>query len=268
MSNENDNPGALPEDFVDEGGSQGETDPPVVETVPEVLESTPTPESGVQTEFQHALLQGKSSAEIDSLVATLEAATKEQGRELSRLHAEQSAPVIDTTPAEVPSQEEYFANPGQVIRNEVQSALREAIDPFKRDLAKSNERDVWATVAAGKADFDIARPLIEVYLQKNPGIPVTVESVTTLYYTAKGYMAENGGAMGAAVVPTTPASPPAAPPQHAASSHPIPQAAKKAAARQLTENERRLARENGYTDEQYLAWLDLTEDEILTAEIK
>jgi len=270
MSNENENPGDLPEDFVEGGDSPVVTDPPVETPPVEDLESTPTEVSGVQTEFQHALLQGKSSAEIDRIVAIQEAAIKEQGQELSRLHTVQSTPAIETPPAEVPSQEEYFANPGQVIRNEVQSALRDAIDPFKRDLAKSNEREVWGQVAASRPDFDTVKPLIDVYLQKNPQIPVTVESITTLYYTAKGYMAENGvtGAPVTAVVPTVPATPPAAPPQHAASSHPIPQSSQEPKTRQLTENERRLARENGYTDAQYLAWLDITEDEVLTAEIK
>lgn len=269
MSKKKGNPGALPEDFVGEAGSVEETVMPVEETPVEDLSDTPIVEPGAQTEFKHALLQGKRPEDIDKLVASLEAATIEQGKELNRMHSELNTPQIDSAPVPPPSQEEYFNNPGQVIRNEVQAALKEAIDPFKRDLAKSTERDIWAKVAAVHPDFAIAKPLIEVYLQKNPGIPVTEESITTLYYTAKGYLAENGGGVGAgtAVAPTRSASPPSAPPQHAASSHPIPQAAKKAPLRPLTENERRIARERGFTDEKYLQWLDLTEDEVLTVEM-
>lgn len=272
MSNGKGKPGELPVDFVNEADLGDGIEAPVgtpVEgsNVTPIVEPSVDPE--VQTEFKHALLQGKKPEDIDRLVASLEAATIEQGKELNRMHSELTAPAIDSAPAEVPSQEEYFNNPGQVIRNEVQAALREAIDPFKKDLAKSTERDIWAKVAAAHpTDFEIARPLIQVYLQKNPGIPVTEESITTLYYTAKGYMQENGvtGA-GTSVAPTRNATPPPAPPQHAASSHPIPQANKVASTRALTENERRIARERGFTDEKYLAWLDLTEDEVLTAEM-
>jgi hypothetical protein len=199
----------------------------------------------------------------------LEAATKEQGRELSRLHAEQSAaPLVPETPPELPTQEEYFNNPAQVIRSEVQRELRAAIEPFKQDLAATTAKSVWADVAATLPGFNECKPLIEVYLQKNPNIPVTHESLTTLYYTARGYLAENGGvSTGTSVAPATPQTPPPAPPQHAASSHPIPQSKTESPARPLTENERRVAREKGWTDEQYLKWLALSEDEVLTAEI-
>jgi hypothetical protein len=262
MSNkEQQNLGELPEDFVDEADSQGE----VTLQVEEDSESIPiqAQDEGVQTEFRHVLLQGKRPEEIDRIVASLEAATREQGRELSRLTAQQNQ-LVDPTPPPPPSQEEYFNNPGQAIRNEVQLALRDAIEPFKRDLAASNARSVWDTVAARHPDFEVTRPLIEVYLQKNPNIPVTEESLSTLYYTAKGYMAENAPV---AARPSSSSAPSPAPPQHAASSHPIPQQKKKTATRQLTENERRLARERGFSDAQYLQWLELSEDEVLTAEV-
>jgi hypothetical protein len=264
-------PGNLPEDFVGEEGSKGETEVPPGTVVVEDLEGTPTEVSteGTQTEFTHALLQGKKGPEIDRVVSMLEAAVQEQGKELSRLHSEQSAAPLIPEPAELPSQEDYFNNPGQVIRDVVQKELRAAIEPFKQDLAKSTERDVWATVATQIPDFADHKPLIEVFLQKNPNIPVTVESLTTLYYTAKGYVAANQGSTGMAVTPTVdPATPPPAPPQHAASSHPIPQAEQQNKKRRpLTENEKLIARSKGWSDEKYLSWLELTEDEVLTAEI-
>ena len=115
-------------------------------------------------------------------------------------------------------------------------------------------------------DFDKYRPHVETMLQ-NMGVgptQVTPDLLESLYYGAKGYIATHeANVASTAAPPTSTQRPP--PPQHRPSSAPLPRS-KSTELRELTEDERRLAREFGLSHKEYLEWGAKDEGDVANAE--
>lgn len=239
-------------------------------------EGTPSPSSpteGAQTpfEFKHPRLQGKSPEEIEKVFGLLEHTVRDQGQQLSTLHETKppsGEPDVRPKPQDV-SDEEFWKNPTGSIKSMMQEMLTEAIDPFKKDLARGAEADVIATMKSqpGFEDFEDYLPVVRELARKQNVDLTDMNAVRALYFMAVG--ASQKGMLGSpasnppdANTPTgaPPVNqgnpPPPAPPQHPASPQPLPNPADKKDIRPLTESERRLAREYGMSEEDYLKWQD------------
>ena len=241
-------------------------------------EAQPTPE--VQPEghqFTNPRLAGRSPAEVEGLYGLAEQTVRQQGQQISDLTKRMNQ--VEATPAKTEekiSSNEFFADPGAAI----ETLLEKQIAPLRAEVAEGVK---IATAPAARdglrrefPDWDQVEPYVDHLLQQqdfpdptHPGL------LKTLYYTAKGLMVSQGiDVSHANLTPNTPqnvvpgqAPPGMAPPQHRASTPPAPPRTpgETTPARQLTELEKRLAREWKMSDEEYLYWQDLDERDVPTS---
>ncbi len=228
--------------------------------------------------YTNPRLAGRSPAEVEGLYGLAEETVRQQGQQISDLTRRMQQ--VEATPPKTEekiSSSEFFAEPAAAIEN----LLEKQIKPLREEVAEAKR---LATAPAAREglrrefpDWDQVEPYVDHLLQQqdfpdptNPGL------LKTLYYTAKGLMVSSGVDIGspAAQPPHAPqgvvpgqAPPGMAPPQHRASTPPPPPRTpgETAPARQLTELEKRLAREWKMSDEEYLYWQDLDERDVPTS---
>lgn len=252
--------------------------------------SEPNPAaSGVTTEplptayeYTHPMLKGRSPEEVERIFRLTEQTVREQGGRLTKADAElrkHSEPAPPTTPvASAASAQEFFAEPVKHIQDELArqiAPLREEIATARRELSAPNVRDKLRTEYS---DWEQVEPYVDYLLsqQEFPN-PHDEGLLKMLYLTGKGLMVQQGISVESGLPPTTPTTAPPTPastppvvipPQHPASTPPAPPPAPSAVAtiRELTESEKRLAREQKLTPEQFIKWQEMDMDEVAVAD--
>ena len=221
-------------------------------------------EFGVQTGFSLSTLKDKSNPEVEAYVSLLEGTVREQNAALN-------VPPPAQAPAPVTERTDFYDDPRQAIREEV----GEMIAPFVADLRESRaDRARETMVGEFGAEWTQMEPIVDNLISQGRRAGMTINDhdpamLRTLFYTAKGYQSHVGTGMAPAqpaaeAIPTPAAAPMI--PQHRPSAAPLPAAGGKPALRELTENERRLAREWKMTPEEYIELQDAEADEFLDEE--
>lgn len=274
------NPPEGGENGQDQGQTQGGQTTPDGDQGTEATGGAPPPDSGVQSPFSHASLRGRSPEDVERYVSLLENTVREQGTALNR-NATPPATQQQAPPEAEVSDEQYWQNPTGVLRRMIDESLK----PFREDLTQTRAVSVVEQLRNELPDYDRYAPLIDNMLTQQG---ITDRSNPNLlkftYFAIRGQEATMGGGTntpapsnqnqqtamnGSQSQPQQGAnSPPPAPPQHRPSNSPLPQQrGGQTQKRQLTESEKRIAREMGQTDEQYLAWLEVPADEVVSSKI-
>lgn len=218
----------------------------------------------VAQRFNHPHLQGKSVAEIEALFNLMQQTVQGQTRRINEL-ASSPPPAMQQTYEEPKG--DFFDDPIAHMRRELQAAVAPINEEINNIKAQSIVNRAWEQASMKFTDFDTVRPHIETMLSNMNVAPrdVTPDLIESLYYGAKGYIATHHKQEEQPTRQTSAQRPP--PPQHRPSSSPLPRSAQ-AQPRQLTEDERRLAREFGMTPEQWIAWGEKDESDVANAEAK
>lgn len=211
---------------------------PVVETPP-----TPTP--------------APTPEPTNNLLSAYSAVLGEKDREIARLRAEAEARNNQPAPTLSPEEQskKFFETPLDLIRSEIHAAIKplnEFAAQTKREQEYANLKSQmrqdprFSQLSAIEVDFDL--------MMKNA--PLDPNTMIGAYYAVLGMAHANGKL--AAPAPTTPPAPaaPVTTPAHLRPSAGNVAAPTKPQRRQLTENEKRLARAAGMTDDQYLDELE------------
>ena len=254
------------------------------------LKSTPTGSQEVEGEgesqspFKDTRLVGKSEAEIADKILLLETVVKEQGSRLNDAHRrgnEQVGPGPgegEKVKEEVIEPADYYKDPVSVTERIVQKAIKEqmteSIKPFMEDLRMNRSASAWDNVGHLPRVNDL-RPAIELYLQRSGIVEVDAEAIEGAYDIIRGKMARGAiafpgidfsvveGGEGEGEMKTGHRT---APPQHSPSSQPLKTEKAQVKTRELTESEALLARAQGMTNDEYVAWQDLDESHVLLEE--
>jgi hypothetical protein len=201
---------------------------------------------------------------------------REQGRELSKLTRQidemRTAPPRPQLPPKSVEDEakEYFTSPRTVIREELKETVKPLVD-FVSSFRQENEYEKIKNRLRADPQFKRVLEIGEAYIdQSMQGQPVSEDAVRAVALSVAG-AAALGMLPGASITETQPKPKqqggnvnippnirPSAPPQS-----PEP----KQTVRELTENERRLARENKMSPEEYLAWLEADSIDVATSDI-
>lgn len=209
---------------------------------------------GTQSPFKHPSLKGKTPDEIEAYIISAEAAIKEQGRRLNDL---------ENRPREVPAKSEkkdpdpaeYFKDPSAHTRQIIREEMSEIIKPFERDLALSRVQSAWMEVAEEFDDLDTYKPYIRELLKAQGIETPNAADIRANYYTAVGYVErtarKNNSPPNREAANNRPPNNPQLP-----ASQPNIQQPGKPKVRKLDESERRYARMNKMTDEEYIKYLE------------
>lgn len=146
--------------------------------------------------------------------------------------------------------------------------------PIRSEIASMKAGDTaaeaWKETAAMFPDFELWRPYIDRLIQMQGITEITSGTLQSLYYTAKGYASSQGiDVTGGQPTPAAPvqggnvAPNRTPPPQNRPSSAPLPNQQKPAQVRELTENERRLAREWKMSPAEYIAMQELDDEDVV-----
>jgi hypothetical protein len=218
-----------------------------------------------------------TAEEMQNYINTLTTTVREQGRTLNDLASRAEGVNPGTRPNEAqggpPARDatdaEFWKSPTTVLRQE----MERLIEPFRRDLAQTQQLTAIDRLRTEFASYGELEPMIDSLMTRS-GQPRTYENLRATYFMVKGYLAEQGvtspvaGDAGAGGGGGGANPPSGAPPQHRPSSAPLPTGEQPGVKkRALTEHERRIARISGYTDEQYLALIELDEEEVATTKI-
>ena len=220
-----------------------------------------------QTGFQLASLSRlKSNNEVERYVATLEGAVKEQGARLTA--AETTRPVVPVPVEPEGERKGFWDGPEDYLKRDREILLgemREMVSPFHSDLSASKETRARIQIRSEFGEeWDRYEPVVNGLLAEGQaqglGVdPTNTQMLRTLFYTAKGYMAAEG--------PKAETPKPSIP-QHRPSGAPLPdETGGKPVLRELTENERRLAKEAHMTHEEYLHWQTMDEGDVIETEL-
>lgn len=253
------------------------------QATPDGGQGTPPTDSGAQSPFSHASLRGRSPEDVERYVSLLENTVREQGTALNRSAAPAPQQQAQTADADI-SDDQYWQNPTGVLRRMIDDSLK----PFREDLQQNRALTAMEQLRKELPDFQRYEPIIDSMLTQQG---ITDRSNPNLlkftYYAIRGQEATMGGGQTPPPANNPPAQqnnmnwpqanqtpqnqgnqPPPAPPQHRPSNSPLPpQQGNAPRTRQLTESERRIAREMGQTDEQYLQWLEVPSDQVATSNV-
>jgi hypothetical protein len=208
--------------------------------------------------FQHPLLRGKSPEEIERIFETQQRALDDVTREANELHSRVNTQPTAPTPVEQeeadPYGDDFLAPRFQVLERRVTKSLESMIAPLKEATASREGGSIRERLRNQYPKFQILEPHIDRLIREQGDNPATASEgqLRMLYHTALGVAMENGinldpgEAPTPTRTPTTPPSqegrPPVSIPQHRPSGAPLPKPTQPAK-RELTENEKRLARE-------------------------
>lgn len=244
--------------------SDGGENVPAAVAEPEVPDQQITPEQApVAPRFSHPHLQGKTEAEIESLFNLMQSTVQSQNTRINELSR---TPAVnpEMSHAQPEPKGDFFDDPLAHMRREMAAAVAPINQEIANLKAQTLVNSAWESVAMKFGDFDKYRAHVETMLQ-NMGVgpaQVTPDLLESLYYGAKGYIQTHEASL-ETPAPTSNQRPP--PPQHRPSAAPLPRSAGDQL-RELTEDERRLAREFGLSHKEYLEWGAKDEGDVANAE--
>jgi hypothetical protein len=254
---------------------QLETPPGDSESSSPPIQPTPTP-------------QASPTDNRDRYVSVLEETLREQNRIIQGLQNQSTAP----TPAPAPSAEDlktqFYNDPVNTTRSIVEEALNRTIaplndfvrglriegSPYDRLMSKFRADARFAPVLqdphvlAAVERIMGAAELNEVNMQSAIVHAMGLKSMGLLGTIVEAPAGTPAPTPAPAPAAPTPTPSTVLPPHVRPSAAPTPAGANggQPRARQLTETEKRLARENRMTDEQYLKWLETPADEVAVAD--
>lgn len=221
---------------------------------------------------------GLSDAEKDKMLTFYMGAAKAQeGRlnELATQVADLRKPAEPVKPNIVQENKDFYDNPVTTLRREIDAAIAPLRD-FVSKVGTQTEYDKikmeLRTDPRLKEIFDRGEVHIDGLINKANagGKTVTKDQVLAAVASVKGAMElgwlDGGPAPTPAPVPAAPPAPaggPVIPPHLRPSSPPAPAPGAPAKGRDLTEEERRLARESKMSDEEYLLALNMPADQVV-----
>lgn len=230
-----------------------------------------TPGSGREFEFSNPNLQGKSPQEIEAIVNLYENTIQSQSSRLNEVTAESKRGSREFEEPDPPSysRDDFFEDPVPILTDIVQREMKRTVAPINREIenmrTQGTVNSAWQKARAKFSDFDEYKPAIEAMLsaQGTPPEEVTAQMLEGLYYGAVGYFIRQGvtpsgqpvnrAGSGGGETPSGEAPPPNIPPQHRPSGAPLPRQKKEGrTVRDLTEEERQVARMWNMTPEEYL----------------
>lgn len=237
--------------------------PPPVATQP-----TPSPAP--------APVPSTNGAELERMRATLaaqDAVIRDNARELQRLR---SAPPAPAPAAKDPK--EFFNSPHEETAKIVQAELKKTIEPLQLMMQQMISRTTGVDALAGyrtrypQFNWDKLAPQVTALAEaaSNRGVTIDAGVMDTLALSAMG-LAASGQIPDAMAVTTQAPVPPQLPvpvltPPHlqpSAMPAPAPQLNGIETVKPLSENEARLARERGWTPEQYRSWENVSPDQVV-----
>lgn len=228
---------------------------------------------GEESPFSHPLLKGKTPAEIEAIVTSSLAAVKEQGSRLTQVESDlanaRREPVRENKVEKVTS-EKFFEDPDAAIGDIVARQMEKIMSPFKEDLARTRVKGVWDELESQYPDSKHYRDLMKTMLNNLNITAPTLETLEHFYYTAKGKAASEGRNIEEREEEVGEKKPEKRrmPPQHSPSGQPIPRGQGNNKVRKLTENERTIAKMQGFPDSaeghaEFLKWLDADEGDVI-----
>jgi len=220
-----------------------------------------------------------SPQEMAAYITQLTTTVREQGRALNDLASRQQQQGVSEgiQPTSRPSvgqggqpyesdsdlNKRYWDDPVGVLRQEMQRMIA----PFQQDLQQSRQMTAVQQLRQEFASYQELEPMIDAMMAQT-GQARTYDNLRAAYFMVKGYLAETGALVSPTQNTQQQQVPVNGPPQHRPSNAPVPQPQQgQQRRRALTEDERRIARLGGYTDEQYLALLELDEEEVVNSKI-
>lgn len=219
--------------------------------------------------FKNPLLAEKSDEEIENLFQMQQAAIASQNRELNERHARMTAEEQERAPAPKVDPADYgesFLAPHFAKMEErLRSALEETVRPLREATTMSAGQTIRQRLTQELPHFGVLEPHIDQVIRQYGTDPTKVneKQLKAFYYMVLGMANSQGANLGTSTTAeTTKEDQPVTIPQRRPSSAPL---AKPAAPkhRQLTEEERRLAKEYKMTDAEYLTEMDLPLDEVV-----
>ena len=202
-----------------------------------------------------------------SILAAYQQQLLAETRERARLERELAEARKPKEQPPTPDEEkEFFDKPKSVVRELIRQEIQEAVRPFNQSVAQQQREALIVAIKQqmrrNTAQFpyiDQVEGLFDQILSNTQNIDANV--AVAAYNTALGYHISQGGRLETAPKndnPPTPnrGNPPVSnnPPHIRPSAPPAPPANGAKKMRALTENERKIARFNNQTDEEYLVW--------------
>lgn len=235
-------------------------------------------------QFNHPALKGKSPQEVEAFVRLAEQTVREQGQRLTEYEKELATRTTPAPTSQPPADDvDFWDNPKEAVRRTVESVMGEMIAPFRENLSADREGQVRAQLRQELKHWARLEPYIDQLLvQGNFPDKSNINLLRQLYYTAYGYVVDNGiqleGESPAATTtpPSGSATTPEAtmsnrqssvPPQHRPSSAPGPaSSSQKPRLRELTEAEEQIRRIYKMSHEEFLRWQDATPEDVVVME--
>lgn len=235
--------------------------------------------SGGQPTFNNPMLRGKSPEEIERMFQALNETVQTQNSELNQY--QQRLQSHGQERARGPGEEEQLPNYGdtfvapelKTLEDRLAKKMEQMVAPLQQSFQSQQAQSARDQIRAKLKHFTVLEPTIDQILRQQ-GLNPTLVSQTQLeqvYYTAVGLANERGinltqNAAGEGDSPGN-ANPNGGNavniPQRRPSTSPLPQGQGKPKV-QLTEEQRRMARFYGMTDEQYHKELTTPDDEVVT----
>lgn len=213
-------------------------------------------------DFTDPLLQGKSPAEIQRLFELQRDALRSQNEELNRRASSAGqesapAPVVEDDPA--PYGDTFLAPMMSKLEERLAKQLEAQVAPLRNQSLENRGQTIRGKLAGTLKHWTVLEPHVDQLIRQAGGDPVKANEQTlrSFYMMAVGAATENGIDLGGTATSTTDTTrtteqPVTNIPQRRPSSAPLPKPPGQGK-RQLTEAEKRLAREYNMTDEEYLA---------------
>lgn len=241
---------------------QEEREQPTAETTPSSEPSTsPTPDTPPTSTDKED--------ERDSLLRQQMAIISSMRQQLDDLTQKSNAPPVPAAPSQDDLNKKFWEDPVSVIRHEMEAMVA----PIKEQLGKTAKKDAYVELKDRfRADprfkmvIEKAEPYIDQLMAKQQPTEANLQAVI--------YGIRGAAALGDVPIqfddptptptPTPKKADPSMLPPHLRPSAPqAPKGEEKKQVRQLTELEKRLARENRMSDEEYLQMMELKPEEVV-----
>lgn len=254
----------------------------------QTIPPTPNPQSP-PTEGQSVLPPTSEPTREQRLLAAQEQVLRDQSRQIAEMQGRLKKMETPPPPPVADLDRKFWESPTTAIQELIQNELKKTVDPINERLngqasetafdrakkrLKEEYRDIW----------DKIEPSIDQWARDHSagGGELNDQLIDLAALTASGayYRGKLGNSPAPVAVPTPVSTPSPTPtpapsggivtPPHLRPSAPVipgHETPEKPQLRDLTENEKRLARERGQTPEQYLAWIDVKPEDVVKSKI-